>query len=126
MTSTTDSDWWSQKRRRYNVGLVVSGSIAFILYVAIAWVWEERLPCVEITAFTVAFGGVAYLIVIGLANIFYYLGPLAEFVLNPADPMILRQRLYALGFWLSVSLPFLVPLLVALSAFGPPASCDNV
>ena len=59
--------------------------------------------------------GVAYLLMMVLANLCYFLGPLTEWLFRPEDPERYRRTVYKLGFWFSVALPFSVPLLVVIS-----------
>ena len=56
-------EWWRKKRLNYNVGLIVSGILAFILYLIIVEFivmkseknWEG-----ELTIFTILFQGIGY------------------------------------------------------------------
>jgi hypothetical protein len=107
------AQWWGARRLRYNVALVLAGLGAFILYVALVWSFQERLSQVEVTAFTVAFQAIGYLAAMALANVCYFLGPLCERVVKPADLNSYRTAAYALGLWFSVALPFLVPAATA-------------
>jgi hypothetical protein len=100
--------WWSGRRDRYNIALLVAGLLAFICYAAAV----ER--CIdlhapgdwEITIFTTVFQGFAYLIMVGLANVCYFLGPWSERVLKPHNVATYRTTAFRLGFWFSVLLPF--------------------
>jgi hypothetical protein len=105
--------WWGARRRRYNVALLLAGLGAFILYVALAWSFEDRLNQLEVTAFTVAFQAIGYVMVMVVANVCYFLGPLSERVVNPADLISYRTRAYNLGLCFSVALPFVVPAVLA-------------
>ena len=107
------AQWWGARRLRYNVALVLAGLGAFIAYVALAWSFEDKLNQVEVTAFTVAFQAIGYAIAMGVANVCYFLGPLSERVLKPADLTRYRTAAYNLGLWFSVALPFLVPATLA-------------
>jgi hypothetical protein len=111
-------NWWRRRRRRYNLGLVVAGVLAFASY---AWIFEARVipRCVregrtdcEITLFTIFFQGCGYLVAMGVANLFYSFGAPAELLLHPADPPRFRQTVYGLGFAFSLLLPFSVPVLL--------------
>lgn len=74
----------------------------------------------EVTIFTTLFQGISYLFMMGLANIFYFLGPLSERVIRPRDSERYRRLCFRLGFWFSVLLPFSIPLLLAtLAVFHP-------
>ena len=72
--------WWSGRRRRYNLGLLVAGVAGFIGYAAAV----ERCIALhapgdwEITIFTTIFQAFAYLVMVGVANVFFLLGPWSE------------------------------------------------
>ena len=110
--------WWSSRRLRYNIALLCAGFAAFISYVAIAGIFPQKLPCVEITAFTVGAQGVSFILAVGLANLFYQLGPASESIFKPGNPVLFRQAIFSAGFWFSVALPFMFPLSIALEALG--------
>ncbi len=122
MTDTAQSPfaWWSARRLRYNVGLVVAGILAFIAYLAVGFTLLPPDADFEVTIFTTLFQGVGYLFMIGIANVFYLLGPLSERIVHPRDPERYRRICFRLGFWFSVLLPFSIPALVAtLAVFHP-------
>lgn len=121
-SSSNRSEWWRERRRKYNLGLIVSGALAYLCYVAVLSVFhsDERLADVEITVFTVLFQGFGYLVMILIANLLYGLGSLAESVCKPRDPERFRTVLFNLGFWFSVNLPFIVPGLLLLTLFTVP------
>ena len=106
--------WWSARRLRYNVGLVVAGVCAFALYV---YAFEARCrnePGAEITLFTTAFQAVGYGIAMGLANLCYQLGPALERLVPAGHVDCYRRIAYVGGFVLSVALPFSIPAAVAV------------
>ena len=109
--------WWANRRLRYNIGLVVAGLVAFFAYAAVGeWCIEKNADVdFEITIFTIGFQGIGYLLMMGIANLCYGLGPLSERVIRPRSPAIFRKVIYALGFWFSVLLPFVVPILLYLN-----------
>jgi hypothetical protein len=113
-TITSPVDWWAARRLRYNIGLIISGILAFIAYIAVGSMTPARNPDFEVTPFTMFFQGVGYLFMIGIANICYYLGPVSERIIRPSDPQRYRVICFRLGFWFSVLLPFGIPALVAL------------
>ncbi len=104
--------WWEGRRRRYNVGLFISGPLAFVVYATIVFSFEEYIPDAEISGFTIALQSIGYLLAVGLANIFYFLGPLSEKFVKPKNLIGYRESAYKLGFWFSVLLPFAIPLLL--------------
>lgn len=117
----TTTDWWRQGRLKYNKGLVVAGLLAFACYAIVYELVAKRLgPEAEITLFTTLFQGIGYLFMMGVANICYNLGALAERLIRPKDLDRFRRISFALGFWGSVALPFAIPVLVLLSAYFAP------
>ncbi len=98
--------WWSRRRLRYNVALLVAGVVGFLAYAfAVDRCIALRAPGEwEITIFTTLFQGFAYLIMIGVANICYFLGPWSERILQPNNVATYRKIAYRLGFWFSVLL----------------------
>jgi hypothetical protein len=110
--------WWASRRNKYNIGLVLAGIIAFLLY-AIAGItliapYDEEF---EVTLFTTFFQGIGYLIMMGIANIFYGLGPFIDWNYNKKNEERFRQRLYNFGFWGSFTLPFTIPVITIISYF---------
>ncbi len=103
--------WWEAQRWKYNVGMLVAGPTAFVLYAIATWIW---VPMPEITLFTMLFQGIGYLFAMGLANVFYFVGPLGEMLVSLRKRALYRRVVFALGFWFSVGLPFLVPLMIVL------------
>jgi hypothetical protein len=71
----------------------------------------------EISLFTILVQGIGYLLMIGIANIFYFLGPLVDLLFNKKGSEVFRIRLFAIGFWFSVALPFLIPTLIVFQYF---------
>ncbi len=113
MPEESTYQWWAARRGRYNQGLIVAGVLAFLAYGTILELFGSRLePDTEITIFQAGAG----VVMIGIANIFYFLGPMCEVVTEPANIEQFRQRLFALGFWFSCGFPFLVPFLTLIRA----------
>lgn len=105
--------WWASRRARYNRGLAAAGVLAFIACVIV----EGVLPGVqieEITVFTLIFQGIAYICMMGVANLFYNLGALSEKWLQLSDPGSYRRSCFRLGYRFSFALPFSVPVLLLL------------
>jgi hypothetical protein len=110
--------WWQIRRRKYNIGLVIAGITAFILYAILgsylikpAGEGDEGF---EITLFTTGLQGAGYLIMIAIANQFYKLGAYVDLNYNKGNNPSFRNRLYNFGFWFSFCLPFLIPLLIVI------------
>ena len=108
-TTTSPFVWWETHRLRYSIGLVVAGVLAFIAYVVVG---STLLPIeaeFEVSLFTTVFQAVGYFVMIGIANVCYFLGPLSERFIHPTDPERYRRICYRLGFWFSFLLPCLSP-----------------
>jgi hypothetical protein len=74
---------------------------------AVWWLFEARLPCLEITFPSLLLGGILFLVGLGLANLFYFLGPISERLLRPKNFGVYRRIVFALGATFSVLLIFL-------------------
>src|SRR5258708_3158735 len=100
--------WWANRRLRYNIGLLVAGPLGFGVYaIAISRCIDLRASGDrEMTILTTLFQGFAYLVMIGVANLCYYLGPWSERLVRPANVARYRKVVFRLGFWFSVLLPF--------------------
>lgn len=107
--------WWQKKRRKYNIGLIISGLTAFILYAILGEIliapYDEQF---EITLFTIFFQGMGYIFMMLIANLFYNLGALVDKHYNKENSLTFRTRLFNLGFWFSVGLPFSIPALIVV------------
>ena len=116
----SSSDWWTARRWRYNIDLVVSGITAFVAYLVVLSIFSNARKDVEVTVFTIAFQGMGYLFCMAIANVCYQLGPLSERWLHPKNPASYRRITFALGFWFSFALPFSIPMLLTILALSHP------
>jgi hypothetical protein len=116
--------WWEQRRLRYNIALVVAGVLAFAAYVGVVdrGISKGTMPGAEITLFTIAFQAAGYLLLMGVANLCYNLGPWSESIIRPTNIGSYRSVAYWVGFWFSALLPFAIPALVAWSYIIHPGS----
>lgn len=108
--------WWTSQMPRYNLGLTAAGVLAFIAYVIVGFGFLPSQEEFEVTIFTILVQGTGYLVMMALANLCYLLGPLAEIYVKPQDPERFRRVCFDRGFKFSVSLPFSIPLLLAIRA----------
>ena len=124
MQTPDTRNWWEQRRRRYNIGLVVAGVLAFVCYVGIVdrGISTGAMPGAEITLFTTAFQAIGYLSMMAVANLCYFAGPLSESLVNPTNIDRYRRVTYLLGFCFSVLLPFGIPALLAWSYLLHPSN----
>jgi hypothetical protein len=106
--------FWSGKRLPYNKGLVISGVTAFIFYCILGSIFVKDF---EVTGFTTILQGFGYLIMMGIANIFYGLGSLIDGTFNEKGSEKFRNNLYKFGFVFSVALPFSIPVSIAFYYF---------
>ncbi|PQJ09664.1 hypothetical protein CJD36_017160 [Flavipsychrobacter stenotrophus] len=112
-TEPTAKAWWAAKRIKYNIGLVVAGIFAFLCYCLIATYFIAPYePDFEINGIATFLQGIGYLTMIGVANVFYYLGNFLDRLFNKDNHHQFRVNLFNAGFWFSFALPFLIPLLV--------------
>lgn len=116
--SQTRIQWWTKKRMKYNIGLIIAGFTAFLTYAVLGGIliapYDNEF---EVTLFTTFFQGIGYLFMMLVANLFYNLGPLVDKYYNKDNSEAFRQRLYNIGFWFSVGLPFLIPALIVVEYF---------
>jgi hypothetical protein len=110
------SAWWRKMRIKYNIGLIISGIIAFIIY---AFIVEKLVkpnhPEAEMNLIFIIIQAFFYLICMLLANIFYFLGPLTEKLIKPKNINVFRTITFGLGFWFSFALPFSIPFALLIS-----------
>ncbi len=108
-------NWWNKKRIKYNIGLIKSGFLAFICYaLVVQFMIIPKDPYAEITHFTTLFQGVGYLIMMLIANIFFFLGPITESIVKPIDVDRFRKRTFGFGYWFSFILPFSIPVILII------------
>jgi hypothetical protein len=109
--------WWESRRLRYNIALAVAGSVAYGLYVLQILIITPRLEggLWPLQASHTVWAGLCWLVVMAMANILFLLGPISEKVLRPAEVDGYRRRMFGLGLWFSVALPFLFPAMMLVS-----------
>ncbi|KIC65208.1 hypothetical protein [Chryseobacterium taiwanense] len=111
-------DWWSERRLYYNVGLIVSGIVAFIVYLILGVIlimpYDDDF---EITLFTIVFQGMGYVFMMLFANLFYSFGVRTDLNLNKGNSMKFRKALFNFGFRFSIALPFLAPTMLLITYY---------
>jgi len=113
----TTTQWWASRRSNYNKGLAIAGLCAFVAYAIISTILFADDNEFEITFFTTAAQGLGYLIMMGVANLFYNLGPFTDNLVNKNDDEKFRRELFNLGYWFSCALPFLIPVWLIVMYF---------
>jgi hypothetical protein len=107
--------WWAARRLKYNIGLIVAGFLAFIAYTIVGIQLIEPIEHdFEINLFDVIPQGIAYGIMMLIANACYGLGYELDKTFNTHNTDAYRKRLFNRGFWFSVALPFLIPLILVI------------
>ena len=98
--------WWESQRGRYNLRLVAAAPASLMLLFAVWWLFESRLPCLEVTGFSIFASVPLFAVALFVANIFYFFGCVAEMAFRPRNVLLFRERLYALGTAFSILLVF--------------------
>ena len=103
--------WWQARRLRYNLTLGAGGWVCYALAVGLNYafhhpVWRAWRGGLGMTIFL----GAVFLVVMGLANVFYLLGPSLEGSVKPADVERYRKTAFSMGLWGSLAVPALFPL----------------
>lgn len=98
--------WWGQHLRAYNVRLALATLIVFAVHISILFAKSE------ITAFTLVYMILSYLLAIGIANVGYFLGSIGERILKTAYLVAYRKIAYNVSLWLFILVVFLSPLIV--------------
>jgi hypothetical protein len=104
-------DWWQARRLRYNLTLAAGGWVAYGTAAALNYafghsLWKDWREALGGTIFL----GAGFLVVMGLANVCYLLGPAIEAWLKPADVGRYRKTAFSMGLWGSLAVPALFPL----------------
>ena len=108
--------WWEARRLRYNIGLAVAGWAAWGLFVLEVLIAKPILLgrfSLDLSLSMTLGQGLAFLVIMAIANLCYLLGAASEMVVKPVDAAGYRKRMWGLGFWFSVALPFFYPALIA-------------
>jgi hypothetical protein len=103
--------WWQARRLRYNLTLGAGGWIAYGAAVGLNYafhhpVWRDWRGGLGMTIFL----GTGFLVVMGIANVCYLLGPAVEGWVKPADVDRYRKTAYGMGLWGSLAAPAIFPL----------------
>ena len=104
--------WWESRRLRYNIGLAIAGALAWGLFAAESLLLTDWF---SISVSGTLATGLLWLVAMGIANLLYFLGPVSERVLRPQDRDAYRRRVFGLGFWFSMAVPFLFPAVVLIA-----------
>ena len=104
-------DWWQARRFRYNLTLAAGGWVCYVLAVGLNYVfghpvWKDWRGGLGMTIVL----GAVFLVVMGIANVCYLLGPGLEGSVKPADVERYRKTAFSMGLWGSLAVPALFPL----------------
>jgi hypothetical protein len=117
--------WWQSQRRRYNVWLIAAALICALSLMVIWAFFETRLPCLEVTFFTLLFQGILFVIGLGVANVCYFFGPLSEKFLRPRNVVAFRRWAFRAGTSFSLLLIFLPVLLNLIAVVRGPTGLET-
>lgn len=112
-------DWWQARRLRYNLTLAAGGWVGYGLAVGLNYafhhpVWRDWRGGLGMTIFL----GTVFLVVMGVANVCYLLGPAIEGWVKPADVERYRKNAFAMGLWGSLVVPAVFPLVQLAMLIG--------
>ena len=110
-----ERSWWAKRRLTYNILLVFAGLAAFVGMAIAGETVCATDPDFEMTAITIPFQAVGYIVVMAIANGLYGLGPAVERWFKPHNPFLYRRIAFGAGATLSVAVPLLVPLALIVS-----------
>jgi hypothetical protein len=125
----TASTWWSARRFRYNLILICAAPLSLLVLLFVWWAFEARLPCLEITGFSLIAGAILFAMGLVLANLFYFLGPLVELLIPARRISTYRSISFALGTGFSLLLiffPVIGNLLAAVAGPQEAIACKNI
>ena len=106
-------DWWEQKRARFNQILIIAGLAAFILYHHLAQSGSISGILLNTNAYILFLQLLAYLLYMGVANLFFNFGPILEINSQSKSPEQFRRRLFQIITGITV----LIPLATALTFY---------
>ena len=78
--------WWAHRRRNYNQTLISSAPWSCIGVLMVWLVFGFRLPCLDVTFFTIFITALLLIATLPLANLYYNFGPVAEERARPPKP----------------------------------------
>jgi hypothetical protein len=108
------------------MALVLAAPVSCLSLLVIWGLFEDRLPCLEITLPQIFAGAIFFGFGLVLANICYFLGPLSEQIIRPRNAASFRRRVYGAGVAFSLLLVFLPPLAnLAVVLLGPLPCTDK-
>ena len=114
--------WWERRRLSYNLVLVAAAPISVLGLFFVWWLFEARLPCLEITSFSLMIGAFNFVAGLAFANLCYFLGPLSEKLAQPRNVSKFRNRVFAMGVAFSLLLIFFPVIANLLAAALYPSS----
>lgn len=117
--------WWSARRKRYNMALILAAPLSLVATLTVWGLFEDRLPCLEISGFSVIAGIPIFAIGLALANVCYNLGSLSERIVRPRNVVRFRSVVFGAGLVLSLFLIFTPPIANLAAALLGPVPCTD-
>jgi hypothetical protein len=106
--SYSSKEWWVNRRRKYNRGMAIACITAMVCYTILgSYLLAPYFNMLIV--FALFTQGIGFIILLGIANLFYNLGHWADKNFNKYNSEKFRQRLFNSGFWVSCALAFLIP-----------------
>ena len=113
--SLSPKAWWINRWKYYNKSLAIAGFVCFLLYYGLGLFFiEAYVPAFEFSLPVVLSQFGFYIGMMGIANLLFFLGPLADKLLNKSGNHFFRRYIFRMGYIFSVSLPFAMLLLILL------------
>lgn len=84
--------WWERRRPLFNQSLILAGLAAFLFYHLMTRTDTDGFNFMEPGAYLLLLQIIAYVIYMGVANLFFNLGPILETGKKLEEPHLFRQK----------------------------------
>lgn len=105
--------WWESKRPLFNQCLVVAGLCAFLCYHLLSKTDAGGFRIDDPSAYFFLLQVITYLIYMGVANLFFNLGPILETGYQMEDPTLYRKS----ALHRMIAIAMLLPLMTAIAFY---------
>lgn len=112
--------WWSERRKVYNISLIIAGFISFFLYVLIGVIFimpYDKDFVITFSLYGMGFQLVGFFIFLIAANIFYTLGYFTDILFNKNKSEKFRLNLFRTRYVFSISIILLIPIQLLIRYF---------